>query len=131
MIDKRVVDWCNQAMTVQEHKARGATSSIQDYHHHQQHQHQNPHQHQHQQQQQQQQHQHQQQNYRNDILNPEILENDKESSVIVQNRPFIQQQQQQQQQNQQKQDSENLLGRVLAGKLNIFKNKEKGIFFEI
>lgn len=67
MIDRRVEDWCVQAMTVQEFKPRGGSEEQPS----------------------------------NDILyapSPEVLDNEKESA-----------------QGYRSQDSENLLGRVLAG----------------
>lgn len=81
MIDRRVEDWCVQAMTVQEYKPRGGgsggggSSSGSDG------------------------------QSSNDILSPqqETLENEKESANY---RDVCQ-----------PQDSENLLGRVLAGKI--------------
>lgn len=75
MIDKRVEDWCVQAMTVQEFKPRSNAGD--------------------------------QQQHSGDILSPEDLENEKESSHSYRIAD-------------QQQDSENLLGRVLAGKTNIY-----------
>lgn len=85
MIDKRVEDWCVQAMTVQELKPRGSAEA--------------------------------QQQSSADILSPHVLENEKESSQTYRVNQH---------------DSENLLGRVLAGKFQFqqsLREKKKFYFF--